>query len=98
MDTCDAVLGPACDGGFYLLGLRRSAVTLALFRDVAWSTSTVHDTMCDRIRGAGLKLAPGDLLRTLRDIDTVDDLKEWRAQHPAHVLSDVASSCMYCEV
>jgi rSAM/selenodomain-associated transferase 1 len=37
-----AVLGPADDGGYYLLGLK--APHAALFRDIAWSTATVAET------------------------------------------------------
>ena len=44
----DAVLGPAEDGGYYLLGLRRHAPTL--FADIAWSTRHVLDATRQRLR------------------------------------------------
>ena len=49
-----AVLGPADDGGYYLLGLK--APHAAMFRDIAWSTDTVADTTRARAREIGLDL------------------------------------------
>jgi rSAM/selenodomain-associated transferase 1 len=49
-----AVLGPADDGGYYLLGLK--APHAAMFRDIAWSTATVADTTRARAREIGLDL------------------------------------------
>ncbi len=51
----DAVLGPADDGGYYLLGMR--AAHAALFTDIAWSTDIVAQQTRDRARDAGLTLA-----------------------------------------
>ena len=46
------VLGPAEDGGYYLLGMRQAHASL--FADIAWSTGTVaRDT---RLRAAALGL------------------------------------------
>lgn len=66
----DAVLGPAVDGGYYLLALR--APHPELFRDIAWSTDTVSRQTLDRAAEAGLSL---HLLPELRDIDTEEDLR-----------------------
>jgi rSAM/selenodomain-associated transferase 1 len=49
-----AVLGPADDGGYYLLGLK--APHAAMFRDIAWSTETVADATRARAREIGLEL------------------------------------------
>ena len=49
-----AVLGPADDGGYYLLGLK--APHAAMFRDIAWSTETVADETRARAREIGLDL------------------------------------------
>lgn len=65
----------------------------SLFQGVAWSTSAVHETMCNKIIEAGLQVAP-HLLRTLRDIDTIDDLKAWSDQCSEHALLDVARSIL----
>ncbi|UOR05936.1 TIGR04282 family arsenosugar biosynthesis glycosyltransferase [Hymenobacter aerilatus] len=70
----DAVLGPADDGGYYLLGLRQ--LQPALFENKTWSTPTVlADTLADAQR-LNLRTA---LLPTLHDIDSVEDLARWRA-------------------
>ncbi len=49
-----AVLGPAEDGGYYILGLKRPHH--ALFRDIAWSTETVADATRARAAEIGLDL------------------------------------------
>ena len=73
----DVVLGPATDGGYYLLGLRQPRPEL--FRDKRWSTDSVlADTLADAQR-LGLRVA---LLPELRDVDTADDLAAWRATAP----------------
>lgn len=51
----DVVLGPATDGGYYLVGLRVGAP--ALFRDIPWGTPAVFERTVDAVRAAGLSLA-----------------------------------------
>ncbi len=63
----DAVIGPAEDGGYYLLGLKK--LNSALFKNKVWGTSTVlADTLKDLNRQSVY------LLETLNDIDTFEDL------------------------
>ena len=69
LDDHPAVMGPAIDGGYYLVGLR--AALPALFADIEWSTSTVYAESCARFRAAGWTWAE---LPALSDLDTVDDL------------------------
>ena len=71
LEVKDVVLGPAEDGGYYLLGL--SALYTELFEDIAWSTSTVFQTTLERINR--LALSRG-LTEKKQDIDTLDDLKK----------------------
>ncbi len=66
----DVVLGPARDGGYYLIGL--AAPQPALFRGVAWSTATVAVETRARARALGLSC---HLLRPLRDVDTARDAR-----------------------
>lgn len=64
----DAVIGPAEDGGYYLLGLKK--LNSALFKNKAWGTSSVlADTLND------LNSQSVYILETLNDIDTFEDLK-----------------------
>ncbi|MBC6607831.1 TIGR04282 family arsenosugar biosynthesis glycosyltransferase [Hymenobacter sp. BT188] len=72
--THDVVVGPAADGGYYLLGM--NALHQDLFQNKAWSTASVlTDTLADVAR-LGLQVAR---LPTLHDVDTADDLAVWRA-------------------
>ena len=65
----EVVLGPAADGGYYLLGLKMSLS--ALFCNKQWGSATVlEDTLID------LKSSSVFLLEPLNDIDTFEDLKK----------------------
>ncbi len=66
----DAVFGPAQDGGYYLLGLRKPAPEL--FRDIPWSTNQVLALTEQRAAEAGVTHAR---VPVWRDVDTLDDLK-----------------------
>lgn len=69
----DVVLGPSDDGGYYLVGLQ--APRPALFDGMAWSTPSVRERTLERAASLGLSVA---LLRPLRDVDTLLDLRaEW---------------------
>lgn len=68
----DAVVGPAPDGGYWLIGLRRGtrAVPKTLFQNVRWSSAhTLEDTLKSL---GGLRVAQ---IATLRDVDTASDLR-----------------------
>lgn len=69
----DLVVGPARDGGYYLLGARRESVRPELFNDIPWSTDRVLDGILANARQLGIEPY---LLREERDIDRPDDL-EW---------------------
>jgi len=71
----DLVVGPADDGGYYLLGMKQ--LHPALFADKAWSTATVlPDTLADAAR-LGLRVAH---LPPLSDVDSAQDLAAWRGR------------------
>lgn len=69
LDSRDAVLGPAADGGYVLIGLRRPAPEL--FASVPWSTSDVLAATRAALRRNGLSWLE---LPTLRDLDRPEDL------------------------
>jgi rSAM/selenodomain-associated transferase 1 len=75
LETSDVVLGPAVDGGYYLIGLKRRVS--GVFERIPWSTEHVLQATLERCERLGLATA---LLAPLRDIDTIDDL---RARGPA---------------
>lgn len=66
----NVVLGPAQDGGYYLIGL--TGVVPELFVDIPWSTDHVLTLTKQKADQLGLKTA---LLPEWRDIDTIDDLQ-----------------------
>lgn len=68
----DLVLGPARDGGYYLIGLRRPVPSL--FENMDWSTSTVLASTIERASSLGLCV---HLLPTLSDVDEPQDLAGW---------------------
>ena len=81
LDDHDAVVHPALDGGYVLLGLGR--FDERLFADIAWSTDTVAVATIGRIESLGWSLEVGD---TLRDIDEAGDLELLGSTSPARPL------------
>jgi len=69
LDSHDAVFGPAMDGGYYLLALRRPVPRL--FHEIPWSTRRVLAESLQRAEELGLLVA---MLPMLNDIDRVEDL------------------------
>ncbi len=70
LESYDVVLGPARDGGYYLVGLR--APHPALFREIPWSTPNVMRVTRVRAATIGLRCK---LLRQLRDVDSATDAR-----------------------
>jgi hypothetical protein len=68
----DLVLGPAQDGGYYLIGLRRSIPEL--FTGISWSTAEVLQQTLDIAQELKLSVAQ---LALLRDVDRPEDLSVW---------------------
>ena len=71
LGRADVAVGPAPDGGYWLIGLaRRRAVPPGLFRDVRWSSPhALEDTLATL---PGHRIAT---VATLRDVDCGDDLR-----------------------
>ena len=70
LGSYDAVFGPAPDGGYWLVGLKRARpVPPRLFENVRWSTEhALADTVATLPDHRIAQVA------TLRDVDTIDDL------------------------
>ncbi len=73
----DVALGPAEDGGYYLIALRAGAVARRLFQDIDWSTDRVLTQTLERCRELGLNV---ELLPPASDVDTPDDLRRLAAR------------------
>ncbi|WP_366184347.1 TIGR04282 family arsenosugar biosynthesis glycosyltransferase [Flavobacterium ovatum] len=69
MDYNEVIIGPALDGGYYLLGLKKMHPTL--FKNKQWGTNSVLSDTLNNI-----PLHHVYLLKTLNDIDTIEDLEK----------------------
>ena len=72
LDSCEWVLGPAADGGYYLIGCRAPAFESSVFMDIEWGTDHVLSTTLAKIRASGTTLA---MLPVRHDVDVADDLR-----------------------
>ncbi|MBI3020710.1 MAG: TIGR04282 family arsenosugar biosynthesis glycosyltransferase [Candidatus Omnitrophica bacterium] len=87
MEQADLVIGPARDGGYYLVGLARP--TPGLFQGMPWSTSQVLDQTLGKARALGLSVS---LLPEGYDVDQLTDLQQWMQQDPHHGLTGPLST------
>ena len=72
LDDHDYVIGPALDGGYYLLGMKTPS--LELFSGIEWSTSTVCEETIAIIHQNGKTCAK---VASLSDIDYAEDWKQY---------------------
>jgi len=68
----DAVIGPALDGGYYLIGFKDKTFSPQVFERMAWGTETVFDETMKALKKLRRKV---HTLPYQRDIDTVEDLR-----------------------
>lgn len=71
------VVGPAVDGGFYLLGLQRGVGEL--FESIDWGSGSVYRRLSANAARCGVRL---EEIETLRDIDRPDDLAAVGRDYP----------------
>jgi len=67
----DVVIGPARDGGYYLIGFQKDALSTDIFTGIAWGTSQVFQQTLMQIKQANLTY---HILPAWYDIDTYEDL------------------------
>jgi len=72
LNTNDVVIGPAFDGGYYLIGFRHDAFLPEAFEGINWSTDTVFRETTNILKKAERKMY---LLPEWSDIDTLVDVK-----------------------
>ncbi|MFC1813769.1 TIGR04282 family arsenosugar biosynthesis glycosyltransferase [Thermodesulfobacteriota bacterium] len=72
----DAVFGPCYDGGYYLVGMRKSHPEL--FRDIPWSTPAVLQRTLESAAASAVKTK---LLPRWNDLDTFEDLLAYYRKH-----------------
>jgi len=78
LDLNDAVVGPASDGGYYLIGFSADSFTPEVFDGIAWSTSAVFNQTQRRLEAHGLSV---HLLPQWHDVDTRPDLERLIARN-----------------
>ena len=71
LESVDAVIGPATDGGYYLLGMKKPHSQI--FSNKNWSTHSVLRETIDDFEALNLLYVK---LEELRDVDTEDDLPD----------------------
>jgi uncharacterized protein len=76
LEANDLVIGPAVDGGYVLIGLKRDSHDRhhALFKNIAWSSSAVLEQTLAASREQRFSVA---LLRPLADIDDLPSLRNY---------------------
>ena len=72
LDECEVVLGPATDGGYYLIGF--SALLPALFSGISWGTSEVFRETVQQLEANSIRW---QRLRESFDLDTYEDLEKF---------------------
>ena len=71
LENFDAVIGPAKDGGYYLIGLKK--LIPEIFQGIPWSTSTVLTETLNRMRRLKLKYS------LLQELEDLDEIKEYES-------------------
>lgn len=74
------VLGPAADGGYYLIGFQRKRFEASVFRGIEWSTEQVFEQTLNKARSCGLACHIGT---ELQDVDTLEDLESLLTTDPS---------------
>jgi hypothetical protein len=74
LESCDWVVGPATDGGYYLIGCRAAAFDSAIFSGIEWGSDRVFAETLAKIHAWQTTVA---VLPLRRDIDLIDDLRAY---------------------
>ncbi|HVT03902.1 MAG TPA: TIGR04282 family arsenosugar biosynthesis glycosyltransferase [Thermoanaerobaculia bacterium] len=74
LTSCDWVIGPAIDGGYYLIGCRGDTFHPSVFEEIDWGSETVLESTTSHIRKRAATLAR---LPERNDLDLVTDLRSY---------------------
>jgi len=78
LDRHHAVIGPARDGGYYLIGFKAGHLLHAVFRGMEWGTAGVYQSTTKAFTEHSYDL---HVLPVWRDIDTCDDIRAFVREH-----------------
>jgi rSAM/selenodomain-associated transferase 1 len=79
LDSCEWVIGPAEDGGYYLIGCRAAAFDPEIFAEIEWGTASVFAATMRRIAEWQSSVA---VLPERWDVDVVEDWKRYLGVSP----------------
>ena len=74
LESCDWVIGPAADGGYYLIGCRAGSFDVDVFQGIEWGSSEVFVTTVKKIAASQTTVA---VLPERYDIDVAEDLRRY---------------------
>jgi rSAM/selenodomain-associated transferase 1 len=87
-----AVIGPALDGGYYLIGFGRETFAPSVFQGVAWGEGAVLERTLSRFREIG---QPVHILPAWSDVDTHEDLMSlYRRGKGTHFAQSKTMACL----
>ena len=81
----DAVIGPAVDGGYYLIGFRYDKFLPAVFEGLTWSTVSVFPETLKILQTCGYQT---EIIQEWQDVDTRDDLINLMERNKSTVFAD----------
>ncbi len=73
-----AAVGPALDGGYYMIGFQKDRFAPEAFDGITWSTETVYRETMGILLRKGLTVG---VLPARRDMDTLEDLRAFYREH-----------------
>ena len=71
LTNCDCVIGPAIDGGYYLIGLNK--IKESIFKNIDWSTEKVYQQTLEKARQNNIKIKN---LEKQYDVDSVTEIRK----------------------
>jgi len=71
LERDDVVFGPALDGGYYLIGMKKNYSDI--FNGIEWSSPSTLSESITKAQACGLKIG---FVESLSDIDTIEDLRK----------------------
>jgi rSAM/selenodomain-associated transferase 1 len=72
LKNSEAVIGPASDGGYYLIGFRKESFRPEIFHGIEWGSDSVFSRTMSVFEEFGSRV---HILPEWRDVDTVEDLR-----------------------
>lgn len=81
-DHCvDTIIGPSGDGGYYLIGFNQQSYNKTIFENIDWGSSNVYNQTMTKLDSL---VNQTGILPTLRDVDTIEDLKDIKEECIQH--------------